>query len=104
RNIAPGGAHTEASRALFVRATRGRERFLHLHQVLAIDVRVVTRGLRAVRAILRAATGFDAEEHAALYLIRAVMGAMDLRRPEYQAGERRAIDGFDFGDGPVVPE
>ena len=103
-HVAPRRAHAETGSALLARAASRSQRFLDVHQILAIHLGVIARRLRTVRAILGAAAGFDAEQHAALHFVGSMMRAMDLRRAEHQIGERRGVDSFDFLDGPVVPE
>ena len=103
-DISPRCAHAEARSALIAGAAGGSQRFRDVHQILAIDPSVIVRRLRAVRAILGATPGFDAEQHASLHLVGTMVSAMDLRGAEHQIGERRGVDVFDFLDGPLVPE
>ena len=69
-----------------------------------VDVGLVVRRLRAVRAVLRAAAGLDAEQHAALHLVGRVMRAVHRLRAEHEIRQRRGVDRFDFGDRPVVAD
>ena len=103
-DVAPGGAHAEARRALLARAARRLERLVDAHQVVAIDAGVVVRRLRAVGAVLRAAAGLDAQEHAALHFVGDVIRAVHRLRAEHQVEQRRRVDRFDLGDRPVVPD
>ena len=70
----------------------------------ARDVGLVVRRLRAVGAVLRTAAGLDAEQHAALHLVGAMVSAMHGLRAEDEIRQRRRIDRFDLGDGPVVAD
>ncbi len=100
--ISPCGAHAEPRRALFARLARGRERIVHAHQVVRVGFGFVVRRLRAVRAVFRTAAALDVQEHAALHFVLPVMFAVDGLRAQQQVEQRRGVDGFDLGDGPVV--
>ena len=63
-----------------------------LDELVRVDAGLVVRRLRAVRAVLRAAAGLDAEQHAALHLVRPVVRAVGLLRAEHQIEERRGVD------------
>ena len=67
------------------------------------DARLVMRRLRAVGAILRAAAGLDAEQHAALHFIRTMVLAMNELGSKNQIQERSRVDGLNFIEGPIVP-
>ena len=73
-----------------------------LKQLLRVDVRIVTGRLWAVRAVLRAPAGLDAEQHAALHFVRTMVHAMDSLRAENQIRQRRRVDGLNFGQRPIV--
>ena len=55
-----------------------------------VDAGLVVRRLRAVGAVFRAAAGLDAQQHAPLHLVGAMMRAVHGLRAEHQIGQRRA--------------
>ncbi len=103
-NIAPRRAHAEARRSLSVSGAGRSQRFVHVEQVSLFETRFIVRRLRTVRAILRTAACLDAQQDAALHLIRRVMLPMHGLRPEYEIGQRRHVDRLDFLDCPIVAQ
>ncbi len=61
-----------------------------------LHVGVIARGLRAIAAVLRAASGLDREQHAPLHLIGRVVLAMHGGGAEHKLGERSGVNGFDL--------
>ena len=100
--VAPRRAHAEARRALRPGADRRLAHLVERDEILARDAGRVVRRLRTIRAIFRTAAGLDAEQHAALDLIGAVIRALHLLRAEDEIGERRGIDRLDLVERPVV--
>jgi hypothetical protein len=67
----PSRAHAKAGRAILAGAAGDFHHLLGLHELLGLDARLVAGALRAVAAILGAATGLDAEQGAELHFVFA---------------------------------
>ena len=66
-----------ASRPARARCVAASVSSSRLTRSVRVDVGLVVRRLRTVGAVLRTAAGLDAEQHAALHFVGAVMRAMD---------------------------
>ena len=104
RCVPPGAAHAEARCALGLRARGRLDHLVERDQVATRHVSGIVRRLRTIRAVFRAAAGLDAEQHAALHLVGAVIRPLGLLRAKDQIRERRGVNRFDFLERPVVPE
>jgi hypothetical protein len=98
--LAPGGPHAEARRAVRLRGTRRVEHLVERHQRVGVDARVVMRGLRTVRAVLRAAAGLDRQQRRQLDSGGIEVLAMNLLRTEDQVAERQLEQLEHRGRGP----
>ena len=87
---------------MVARLPGGCHGLIDIQELAARDAGAVMGRLRAVGAVFRASAGLHVEQDASLYDVRAVMGAVDELRPKDQVQQRRRVDFFDFGDGPVV--
>jgi len=87
-NVSPGGAHTEAARPLLFRARSRRDGLFHAQQFPARDTGAIVRRLRAVGAVFRTAAGLDAEQHATLHFVRAMVHAVCDLCPEDEIRQR----------------
>ena len=101
--FAPRRTHAETARAGIPGASRGGDHIRLRHQPGRFQAGVVVRALRAVTAILGAATGLDAEQARGLDMVRIEMAAMDALRPKHQVRERQGIEGLGLRAVPVVP-
>jgi hypothetical protein len=65
-------------------------------------MRSVMSRLGAIRAVFRAPTSLDAQEHARLDLVGAVTCPMHELRAQQKVGQCRRVDRLDVVEGPVV--
>lgn len=89
RDVSPRCAHAETGRALGLGLGRCRRDIVQREQVRARNARLVVRRLGAIGAVLGAATGFDAQQHAALDLGRQMVRAMHRLGAERESGSGR---------------
>src|SRR5438094_8209840 len=87
-----------------MRRTGGGQHGLGRQQIFAFNTGVVSRALRAVRAIFGTAAGLDAEQRAALNGLGIVMTAMNGLCPKEQLGQRQMIEIFYASGRPIVPD
>ena len=76
------------------------EHFVDLEQRFAAHRRLVVARLRAVRAVLRAAAGLDAEQRAELDLARRVESEMHGARAIHELEQRGVVDRAHLGERP----
>ncbi len=102
--IAPCRSHTEACRTRILRALRGGNHIVFLHQFGGIEPGVVMRALRAVAAILRTAAGLDAQQARGLDVIGIEIAAVNALRLKNQIGERQIVKRLCFSARPVASQ
>ena len=90
-HLSPGGAQTEAVGPVGLGGPGRLDDGLHTHQRLVVDAGGVVSRLGTVGAVLRAATGLDAQQRCALNLGRVVLAPMDLGRFEHQREQAPAV-------------
>src|ERR1700761_2974505 len=91
-SASPRSSHAEAGCSTFLGALRRRSDFFGRKEWLARYIGCVVGRLRAIAAILRAATGLDGEQHAALYVGGITPLPMHLMRLIDQFKKRKAIE------------
>ncbi len=98
---APGRAHAEARGAVLLRQPGRGHHLLERQQWLAGDSGVITSGLRAIAAVLRAAAGFNGEQRGQLHGVGVevlpvhAVGAVD------EVVERQFEQRLDLQRGPA---
>mmetsp|Transcript_6976 Transcript_6976/g.11573 ORF Transcript_6976/g.11573 Transcript_6976/m.11573 type:complete len:274 (+) Transcript_6976:132-953(+) len=90
--LPPRSPHTEPSASSILRITSCLQDFLHFHGRRRLDVRLVTSRLRAIGAILRAATCLDAQESALLNLCWVPVHAMSRRGTVHELVEGKVVN------------
>ena len=101
---APGRAHAEAAGAGGLRGAGLGQHGVEAHQLFGADAGVVSRGLRAIGAVLRAAAGLDREQRRDLHLGRIEMQAVRCLRAKDQLRERQREQRADLLACPVVAD
>ena len=98
---APRRAHAKTRRAGRPGRPRGSHHGIERKQLLADHLRVITRRLWAVTAILGTAAGLDRQQSRKLHRVRIVMRAVRLVRPAQQIVHRQAEERLDRVDAPA---
>jgi hypothetical protein len=101
-DLAPGRAHAEPRRSRRARGGRGLEHLILVEHPLDADLGVVFRRLRAVRAVLRAASGLHRQQRAQLHFFGLVVLLVHGLRAQHQLRQRQVVNGADLGNRPVV--
>ncbi len=102
-DFSPGSAHAEAGRTRIARRLGRGQHFLDCQQLLRSDAGVVPRGLRAVLAVFRTASGLYRKQRAKLHRIFAKRRSMDGLRPVDQPQKRRIVDRPHLRQAPIPP-
>jgi len=76
--------------------------FVERHQIGARHAGVIMRRLRTIGAVLGAPAGFDAEQTAALHLVRVVVRAMSRLRAIQESRQGVGVDRLDLLHRPIV--
>mmetsp|Transcript_12536 Transcript_12536/g.24997 ORF Transcript_12536/g.24997 Transcript_12536/m.24997 type:complete len:292 (+) Transcript_12536:394-1269(+) len=102
--FAPGSSHAEPRGSGLLCAPCRLEHFLHLHSGCRFDEGLVSRGLGAVGAVLRAPARLDGEERALLYLRGVPVHAVDRGRFVEELVEGQVENFGDFCLRPIVSD
>src|SRR5690606_5410959 len=102
-HLAPRRPHADAGDAGGLGPGRDVQHLLLVHQRAGLDLGLVPRRLRAVRAVLRAAAGLDGNQLADLHLPRVLDPAVHAGGAVNQVQQGQVVDLPDLVHGPVGP-
>ena len=102
--LTPSRPHAETSRPVVLRAAGRIEHVIDLEHLLPSHFRLIMGGLRAIRAVFRTATGFDAQQRAKLYFLRRLGREVGRASAVEQLEEWTVVNGVNLIETPVVSD